>query len=97
MLFNALLEKIMRETKGHWRQHTSSMQLDAVDASWLKNLPFADEAMLLARTRLQLQKRSVLRQQTLVCVKCLEGRNPRRSCVEIVIQKIIVMLGSLRK
>jgi hypothetical protein len=53
-LFSALLEGIMRKCKASWASHKCGLQMGVGDSSRLTNLRFADDVLLIARTKKQL-------------------------------------------
>ena len=51
LLFNALLEKIFREIKPNWTQKRYGIQLGVGDSHRVTNLRFADDVLLVARSK----------------------------------------------
>jgi hypothetical protein len=56
ILFNALLEDIMREVKHTWVQKRMGLQLGHTDITHLTNLRFADDVLLVSQTLPRLQQ-----------------------------------------
>ena len=56
MLFNALLEDIFAEVRDEWQKKRWGIQLGHTKESTLSNLRFADDVLLLARSREDLRK-----------------------------------------
>ena len=55
LLFNCLLEDIMRRVKAKWKSKRFGIKLGATDVSILTNLRFADDVLLTGRSLHQIQ------------------------------------------
>lgn len=53
LLFNSILEHIMRKIKTNWQRKQYGIQMGAGDASRLNNLRFADDLLIVGRTQAQ--------------------------------------------